>query len=123
MNAVFHTIALFSKLNMYDMLLVTDSRGKGLEDKIMKVLADRHYNMITMKVEVLKGATCTEAIPSILGILTSKKYDMLIIMLGVCDLSTIHWKEDKVSQYHLTSMKWALQCRSWSTGTRPYSGL
>ena len=79
-------------------LLVADSRGKGLQSKVNLALSKLKAVDISIRIEPHRGATLTTLIPPTLALLNEKQYDVLIIMAGVNDLSHIHWIKDDESR-------------------------
>ena len=81
-----------------DILLVADSRGKGLQSKVNAALSKLHASNISIRIEPAQGATLSTLLSPTLAFLAEKHYDVLIVMAGVNDLSHIHWKEDNTSR-------------------------
>ena len=79
-------------------LLVADSRGKGLQSKVYTALSKLHAVDISIRIEPHSGATLTTLIPPTLAFLSERHYDVLVIMAGVNDLSHIHWIDETTTR-------------------------
>ena len=80
---------------MFEVLVAADSRGGGLHYKIMQDLAAkilRTGNVMDIKVQMLteSGATLETLLPVVLENLKTRTYDLMIVMIGVNNLSTKH---------------------------------
>ena len=75
---------------MFNILVMADSRGRGLEAKIMKKLHAMEQFDIRVKVETNSGATITSLLDIALDYLSRNYYDIMVVIVGVNDLTNLH---------------------------------
>ena len=79
-----------SIIHPFNILIVSDSRGKRLENHISEALHELGNNSITVTVVPHSGATITALLSPTIDLISATQYHVVIVMAGVNNLTTLN---------------------------------